>query len=92
MICAKTVSETVACTNSWGSIYESTSVMSFGSWAVPFIDVPYVSASVVNSSLAAWIEKVSSVTTTSAGEAYIVRPTTATNTCIVHLIGVGRWK
>lgn len=92
MICSKTVSENVACTNSWGPLYDSTTTMSFGSWPVEFLDIPIVSANVANSSLTAWIEKVSSVTKASAGEAYLVRPTSATNTCTVHIVGYGRWK
>lgn len=93
MICVKSIiTPNVACTNPWGSLYESTNPMNFGTWPEEFIDIPIVSANVVNSSLAAWIEKVSSVTKSSAGESYLVRPTSATNDCVVHIVGFGRWK
>ena len=92
MICAKTVTETVACTQSWGQLYESTTTMDFGSWPVAFTGTPFVSGNVVDGSLASWLERFTDVSATLAGKSYIVRPTSATNPCNVHIIGIGFWK
>ena len=92
MICTKTVSASMACTSAWGQLFESTAAMSFGSWPVSFVGTPNVTANVTGGLLAGWIEQIKNVSNTSAGESLIVRPTSATNTCTVDIVGVGMWK
>ena len=92
MICTKDVSQNMACTNAWGSIYESTNAVEFGNWAVAFTQTPIVSGNVANGTLACWIERFYEVSATSAGKGYVVRPTSATNEVRIHIIGIGLWK
>lgn len=92
MICTKTVSANAACTNAWGSVYASTAKFSFGSWPVAFTEVPIVSANIVGGSLEVWLEQITSVSKTVAGESFLIRPTSATNTVTVNVVGFGMWK
>ena len=96
LICSKVVSGTYSVNQSWGQIYESSSQMSFGDWAVQFIEIPIVSGTNVSTSeyasTAAWLEMITSVTTTSAGKSYIARPTVANQRFSFHIVGIGRWK
>ena len=94
LICEKSVSKSVSCTSAWGSMYESTSSIEFGSWPVAFSNYPTVIANTVRSSgeLACAVEMVRDYSTTSAGNALVYRPTSASGTARVHIVGIGLWK
>lgn len=97
LICDKSVYKTnVACTNSWGSLYESTSEIDFGDWPVAFYNNPAVIANVVQGGnetiLACSVEKITGYTTTYAGKTYVYRPTSATGNVRIHVVGIGKWK
>jgi hypothetical protein len=91
MICSKSVSlSNVACTNAWGSLYES-SKKSFGSWPVSFVGTPTAVANVTGGQ-GCWLEYYIDISSSSAGGAYFVRPTSNTSSVTVHIIAIGRWK
>ena len=80
---------TVSHTNAWGSWYESTS-LSLGNWAKEFAYQPTVSA--ITEGTAFWIEAIISPSKTSAGSCFLARPDSGSHSCIVDVIGIGRWK
>lgn len=92
MICAKSISQTLDVSASWGSLYDSKSMIDFGNFAQSFTGTPYIAATVVNAAMGGWIERVEGATASYAGKAYIVRPTTQTNRINVDIIAIGRWK
>ena len=90
LICYKSVSNAVAITTAWGSLYEGT--LDLGSWPATFISAPEVSIT-NRGTPGAMVESFKTVpTTTSAGEVYLVRPTSATLTFTLSVIAIGRWK
>ena len=90
MICYKSVSSAVEITTAWGSLYEGS--LNLGSWPATFISAPEVS--ITNRGIpGAMIESFKTIpTTTSAGEVYLVRPTSVTLTFTLSVIAIGRWK
>lgn len=95
MICVKRVEERLACTNTWGSLYESTTEMNFGSWPVPFIEKPIVSVTETDGTgdwMGGFFECINDVKKTSAGNSYFVRPTQKTGPVCANIVGFGRWK
>lgn len=96
MFCWKTVTfENLNITTAWGSDYETSARQSFGSWAATFYSKPavFVTTQQVSGSVTGFVEQVSSVSTTSAGESYIFSPKSTSNGMVViGLLGVGRWK
>lgn len=91
MICFKTLSDSVAMTSSWGSLYEGE--MQLGNFAEEFIDIPEVFYSNV-SSTGAMVEGRGStqISKTSAGSIYLCRATSITNTVKINVLAIGRWK
>ena len=90
MICYKTVTASVAMTTAWGSLYEGK--MGLGSWAQTFISDPHVQ--VTNACpTGAFIECYTTVpTTTSAGEIYLARVSSATYDVTIFVFAIGKWK
>lgn len=89
LICYKNISQSVAMTSSWGSMYEGT--FSAGNWAMAFAETPTVS--VTNKGGAgAMIEGFGTgATTTSCGAIWLCRPTSITNTVSLSIVGIGKW-
>ena len=90
MICCKVVTQRVAMTNSWGSLYEGQ--MTLGDWPAPFLAKPYMSVH-NRSGVGAMIESTGTgASATSCGSIYLARATSITNNVAVDVIGIGRWK
>lgn len=92
MICTKKVSQSVAVTTAWGSMYEGGPV-ALGNFAQTFIDVPTVNITIQNSgTLGGIVELITGITTQSAGSTYVTRGTSNTTTYTFHITAIGRWK
>lgn len=95
MICWKQVSGTINITTTWGEGYTtgSTNTLALGSWAETFYATPTVSAIVQRGGLNSWLGSIQSISTTSAGNACLLRFTSGSNvTYTIHVVGYGRWK
>lgn len=90
MICYKSVTDNVAMTSAWGSLYEGS--MSLGNWPETFISTPNVQ--ITNASSAgAMIESYDiAPTTTSAGEIFLARATSRTADVTINVWAIGKWK
>lgn len=90
-ICTKSMAFTVSFPNAFGSWYETQNSVSFGDWAIPFInDDIVITATVANR--ACVVEAIQSYTATSAGNSWLMRPTAANQDVRINLIAIGRWK
>lgn len=94
LICAKTIETTVSMTKAFGSMYETSSAISFGNWPLAFKQQPYISVSCVKSNgVMCIIEKIMNASATSAGSSYLLSPISRSNQTIgIHITGIGRWK
>jgi len=95
LICTKSITfNNVSITKAFGDWYESTTTQNFGNWAHAFSAVP--SAVIQNNSMGngkyADVEMLSYATATAIGTAFLMRPTSGTQNCSFHVIGIGRWK
>ena len=90
MICFKEVTDTVAITSSWGSLYEGS--ISLGNWAEEFTAKPYVQVTNVSGTGAMIEDFYPAPTKTNAGTLYLARPTTITTSVTISVIGIGKWK
>lgn len=91
MICLKKHSFTTACSNAWGSMFDSPEI-NLGSLPVTFKAVPAVSA-VSTGANSCFLEGVRDTTTSTWGKMWICRPV-STNSAqyVVDLIAIGMWK
>lgn len=90
-ICTKSMEFTVSFTTAFGSWYESPNAVSFGDWAIPFInDDIVITVGVI--SRACVVEAIQLSSATSAGQSYLMRPNNANQDVKIHLIAIGRWK
>ena len=78
----------------WGSMYESTSYMSFSNFPSTFTDIPVVIISPAQgSSNAFYVEAVCNESASNPGSFYATRPGSATGCKIIaSYIAIGRWK
>lgn len=90
MIQSKVITFSSDVTKAWGSIFESQAQQSFGNWTEAFVETPIITTSVTNGN--GWLETVSSTSRTYVGDCRMVRPTSATVSYTVNVIGIGRWK
>lgn len=91
LVCTKTITINAACTNSWGSLYESQQI-DLGSWAVPFQNGrPCVSITNTGGQ-GGWFEYVTDTSSVLVGKTYLLRPNQNTADVYIDIIGVGRWK
>lgn len=90
MICRKYINfGEKAISNEWGSFYESEK-MTIGNYPEPFIEVPQIFVMPLNTF---FIEKdTSSVSKTSWGDFYAVRPASQTIYIPVDCFAIGKWK
>lgn len=92
MMCWKSTSPTTNITNSWGSVYESTSAVSFGNWAATFYATPMISVTKTTGQ-GCWMELVQNTSKTSCGSTYYVSAVSRSNVSpTVNIVGFGRWK
>lgn len=93
MICTKKVIGEVSFTSSWGSLYDTgDNPFDLGNWAIPFIDVPIVSANFTGGN-GQWIEGFAvTPSKTSAGKINIVSAVSKPPYCYYDVIGIGKWK
>lgn len=95
MICVKRVSEQLECTATWGSLYDTTTEMNFGSWPVPFIEQPIVSVTTIPGGsgwMGGFFECVKNFSATAAGNSHFARATSKTGTVGACVVGFGKWK
>lgn len=91
MICTKVWTGTLVATDPWGSLYEGS--VTFGDWAVPFIEAPEVSITNISTTGALLESCTSEPTSSSIGTYYFCRATTAGgNAFKVNIVGIGKWK
>lgn len=90
MIQSKTITFSSDVSKAWGSIFESQAQQSLGNWTEAFVETPIITTSVTNGN--GWLETVSSTSRTYVGDCRMVRPTSATVSYTVNVIGIGRWK
>ena len=90
MICYKTISKSVACTNQWSALYESTSAVNFGNWAESFKETPF--AQVTGGGSGSWLQTLSGTSKTAVGSGYIASAASWTRTLIFNCLGIGSWK
>lgn len=91
MVCTKFWTGTLVATDPWGSLYEGS--VTFGDWAVPFIEAPEVSITNISTTGALLESCTSEPTSSSIGTYYFCRATTAGgNTFKVNIVGIGKWK
>lgn len=91
-ICTKSITAIVSFTTAFGSWYETPNAVSFGDWAIPFINDNIVITTAV-ANRACVVEALQSYSATSAGNSYLMRPTNVANQDVkIHLIAIGRWK
>lgn len=90
MIQSKNITFSSDVTKTWGSIFESQVQQSLGNWTEAFVETPIITTSVTNGN--GWLETVSSTSRTYVGDCRMVRPTSATVSYTVNVIGIGRWK
>ena len=99
LICMKCVTfNNLTVDSAWGSMYQAQN-LSLGNWAYPFAYKPIVLANVTTSEGGgtqtggqAVVVKVQGVSTTSAGNCSIMRPTSSTDTFSVTILGIGQWQ
>lgn len=93
LICTKQHSLATACTNAWGSMYDSPGI-DLGSWPYEFLDIPTVSANFVSRTGYgyAWLEGIMGTTASVVGSTFLCRATSAQLVGEIHVIGIGRWK
>ena len=93
MICSKEITITgINITNSWGALYESTSAISLGNFAQPFVEKPIVNVDKTEGQ-GSWLEVHENITTTSAGRCYVASAVSSSNkTLKFNIIAIGRWK
>jgi len=89
LICTKNVSWEGSCNVAWNPGYETPDIP-LGNWPESFITAPAVSVSVY--SPAGMVERISDVSTSSAGNIKLYRPSTLTATWTIGVMGIGRWK
>jgi len=92
LMCWAKKSVTATINSAWGSLYESSSPVDFGSFPSTYISAPRVMA--VNAGgRGCFIEGVTDTSTTAWGKTYLVRPNTQSSaTYIISLMAIGRWK
>lgn len=90
MICRKYINfGQKAISNEWGSFYESEK-MTIGNYPKPFIEIPQIFIMPLNTF---FIEKESSsISKTSWGDFYAVRPVSSTIYIPVDCFAIGKWK
>ena len=99
LICTKTKNFGNILSNgwtAWGAWYETTAQYDAGDWAMPFIDVPSLSATQVQSAsnigvavAELWVDR----SATKIGKTWFYRPSAANTDGVTYsFIGVGRWK
>lgn len=91
MICTKTISQSVAVTSAWGSLYES-SAITIGSWAEEFISTPKLSIQSEGSDSSCWIGNITDTTKSVGGSFRVIRPTSVTLNLVAEVIAIGTWK
>ena len=95
-ICTKQWSGEKSCDVVWGSLYEPSSPIDFGSWAADFIEKPITCVTSTTNNegkgAACWIESHYDVTSSYAGRALITRATQGVYTFVLNIIAIGRWK
>lgn len=96
MICTKSMSfQNVAITQKVGELYQS-SALNLGNWAQSFIETPNTAMACVNGGWAAWIYQYTNYSTTGAGTATLLRPTSAAASTEANyrigVLAIGRWK
>lgn len=96
MVCYKTVSWAGDVTTAYGSLFTTGSVIDLGNFAVPFLNIPNVTLSLVNESIngtSGILDTLKGLTKTYAGKAGIIRPTSITGgTFSIHVKAIGYWK
>lgn len=79
--------------NVWGSIFASGQKMDLPNYNRAFVEVPTVLKSVEEGAgNNAWISSSNKATTTHPGGFELLRGTTATNSFVIQVISIGRWK
>lgn len=91
MICYKEISLNVACTNSWGVLYENGTALDFGDWAATFYSTPFVMVE-KTASRGSWLQTMSDTSTTKVGKGYVASATSFTSSVTFACLGIGRWK
>lgn len=93
MICYKKVEITGLNINSaWGSLYENSSSISLGNFPQTFVDVPTITVD-KTSGTGCWIQVNENITSSYAGDCYVVSATSRSGANInFEIIAIGRWK
>lgn len=93
MICTKKITFTnVVINNTWGSVYETASTISFGDYAQEFIETPNVSITLADGSTC-FCESFTGRTKTSIGGTWLWKPAVEANgTMTFDIIAIGKWK
>ena len=90
MICTKKVTGTVACTSTYGQLYESGDV-NLGNWAVEFVSEPNIYLSQKGD--VGWFERIKEPSTTFVGKTVFCRPTSISSlSYTISVTGIGQWK
>lgn len=96
LICWKQKSfSNVAITTAWGNVYETTTAMNLGDWAMPFASTPiaFTSPGRVSGSVSAFVEQIQNTTTTAVGTTLFWCPRSHSSaTVVADILGIGRWK
>ena len=93
MICVKNVSvKNINFNIAFGSLYQNSDSWDGGSWAVEFLDKPYISANPVLSGGAMFLGNFNNTSKSAVGSCAIYRPTTAIVNVSIDIIAIGRWK
>jgi hypothetical protein len=91
MICTKRLNIQTACSNAWGSMFDSPEI-TIGEFPTNFNAVPIVTA-ISTGANSCFIEGVRDTTTSTWGKMWICRPVSTNSVWYtVDLIAVGRWK
>lgn len=90
MICTKKVSDTIAMTTAWGSLFIGT--CNLGSWPVEFTGVPTMNVTNLSANSAIPESFATQPTKSSAGTIELCRATSATYPINLHIVAYGLWK
>ena len=96
MICARTITGTVAITETWGSGCTSgaNSTIELGNWATPFISTPIISVTPIRTGGGNyWLGAITNPNATAGGYCTLLRFNAGTSVNYgLNVIGIGRWK
>lgn len=92
MICTKLVTATTRISTAFGSLYETSSAVQFGDFAIPFVSNPFVIGNCTGRT--ALLEAFQGLSTTSWGRTWLMRPSadTSDNEYNINLFAIGKWK